>query len=155
MIYIDMDGVVAQWNTEVTIEDTKKRGYFLERIPEKSMVRLINALQRLGVPVCILSAAYDENAASEKSIWLDVIFNTDLNRIFVPYGRNKSDYIGGGRGNLLIDDYSENLYAWEQTGNIGLKFYNGINGTHGSWKGKYITKDMSLGEMLEKISEVV
>ena len=155
MIYIDMDGVVAQWNTEATIEDTKRKGYFLERIPEKSMVRLINALQRLGVPVCILSAAYDENAAREKSIWLDIIFDTSLNRIFVPYGRNKSDYIGGGRGNLLIDDYSENLYAWETTGNIGLKFYNGINGTHGSWKGQYISKDMSLGEMLERISEVV
>ena len=155
MIFIDMDGVVAKWNAEASVEDTRRRGYFLKRVPEKSVVKLVKALQKLGAPVCILSAAYDENAASEKSIWLDMVFGTSLDRIFVPYGSSKSDYTGGGRGNVLIDDFSSNLHAWEKSGNVGLKFYNGINGTHGSWKGRYITKDMSLGEMLEIVSEVI
>ena len=155
IIYIDMDGVVAQWNTEATIEDTMKKGYFRSRIPEKSVVKLIKALMKFGAPICILSAAYNENVAREKSEWLDEIFGPTLNRIFVPYGERKSDYIGGGRNNVLIDDFSINLHSWEETGNVGLKFYNGINGNHGSWKGKYLTKDMSLGEMLEIIAGAV
>ena len=148
-IYIDMDGVLAEWNADATIEDTKKRGYFSKRKPEPSIVDLIKALKKLEAHVCILSAVYQNGyAAVEKSEWLDAIVGDDVDRIFVPYGEDKSDYISGGKGNILIDDFSENLRAWEQSVNVGVKFYNGINGTKGSWKGRFIRKGMSIGEMI-------
>lgn len=143
IIYIDMDGVIARWNTWATLEDTQREGYFLNCIPEKSIIRGIRLLKFLGVHVCILSATCDSQAAREKSIWLDRYVGRYIQRIFVPYGTNKADYIGGGRNAILVDDYSTNLHQWEASGNKGVKFYNGINGTNGTWTGSFVSKDMS------------
>ncbi len=153
-IYVDMDGVLAKWNSEATIEDTRRRGYFAEREPEEKMVNLVQTLRKLGVNVCVLSAVYSNGyAAAEKNQWLDTVFDPTLDRIFVPYGNNKADYITAGSESVLIDDYSENLRMWEQNGNSrGVKLYNGINGTHGTWKGKSINLDMSVGEMIETLA---
>ena len=153
IVYVDMDGVLARWNTEATIEDTQKEGYFAAREPEEKMVSFVNTLRKLGVNVCILSAVYTNGyAATEKSEWLDRVFDKALDRIFVPYGQNKADYIASGSDSYLIDDYSENLRQWEESGSNAVKFYNGINGTKGTWKGKAISRDMTVGEMIETLA---
>ncbi len=152
-IYIDMDGVLAKWNIHATVEDTQKKGYFLEREPEEKVVRLVETLRKNGVKVCVLSAAYPNGyAAIEKSSWLDRIFDKALDRIFVPYGANKSDYIASNAESILIDDYSENLREWEKSGSKAVKFYNGINGTRGTWRGNSINLDMSIDEMMEVLT---
>ena len=152
-IYIDMDGVFAKWNTSATVEDTHKKGYFAEREPEEKMVSLVKTLRKLGVNVCVLSAAYPNGyAAAEKSDWLDRIFDKALDRIFVPYGQNKADYISSNAESILIDDYSENLREWEKSGSKAVKFYNGINGTKGTWKGKSINLAMSVAEMIASLT---
>ncbi len=152
-IYVDMDGVLAKWNTEATLKDTQQKGYFAAREPEQKMVAFVNTLRKLGVNVCILSAVYTNGyAAQEKNEWLDRVFDEKLDRIFVPYGDNKADYIAAGSESILIDDYSENLRQWESAGSNGIKFYNGINGTKGTWKGKSINPDMSVGEMIETLA---
>lgn len=153
-IYFDMDGVTAKWET-IPADKTKERGYFLNLTPEPCIVALINALRALGANVCMLSAVWSDIAAEEKSIWLNKVFDENLNRIFVPYGANKADYISGGSGALLIDDYSPNLFKWAESGNLAIKFYNGINGKNGTWKGPSINIEQNLGMMLASISNVL
>lgn len=153
-IYVDMDGVLAKWDTSATPEDTKKEGYFLDREPEKIIVSLVKSMLKLGINVSILSAVWNKKAAMDKSKWLDKYIGKDLARIFVPYGEDKSDYISGGSGNVLIDDYTPNLNAWKESGNIPIKFYNGINGTKGTYNGLYITKDMSIGDIFNVITNI-
>ena len=153
-VYVDMDGVLARWNTDATLEDTLQKGYFAEREPEIKMVQFVKALRKLGVHVCILSAAYQNGyAAAEKSDWLDRFFDKTLDRIFVPYGESKSDYIASNQDSILIDDYSENLRQWAASGSKAIKFYNGINGTKGTWNGKSINLAMSIGEMIESLTQ--
>ncbi len=153
-VYIDMDGVLAVWDSSTSAENTKSPGYFLEREEEPVIVALIKALQKLNTDVCILSAVWNERCALEKSIWLDKRFGKGLNRIFVPVNENKADYILGGN-NILIDDYTKNLVAWQKSGNKPIKFYNDINGTNGTYQGTFITKNMSVGEMLEIIADTI
>lgn len=151
-IYIDMDGVLAKWNSSATLEDTQQKGYFAKREPEEKMVSLVKTLRKLGVHVCVLSAAYPNGyAAAEKSDWLDKVFDKALDRIFVPYGQNKSDYITSNSDSILIDDYSENLREWENSGSKAVKFYNGINGTKGTWRGRSINLAMSVAEMIASL----
>ncbi len=147
-----MDGVLAKWDSNTSSEGTKVKGYFLAREPEMIITELVNALIAIGSPVCILSAVWNEDCAKEKSIWLDKYINPNVNRIFVPYGTNKADYISGGRGNILIDDFTQNLKSWKESGNIPIKFYNGINGTKGTYIGSSINYKMTLGEILEIIA---
>ena len=151
-IYIDMDGVIAKWN-ETPVEETKKPGYFLAREPEDSAIKLVKALRKLGANECRLSAVWNNECAKEKSVWLDRYFDAELERIFVPCDSNKADYITGGINSILIDDFSKNLREWKASGNIPIKFYNGINGTKGTYTGHSISKEMNVGEMLEVISQ--
>ena len=149
MIYIDMDGVLAKWNTEATTEETKKAGYFLSREPDEKIIDLINVLKLLGKDFTILSAVYDNGyARNEKSEWLDRI-DRSIKRIFVPYGKRKSDYIEKSGCHILIDDFTDNLLEWEKAGNIGIKYNNGINGTRGRWKKAHIDSCMDVYEMLD------
>lgn len=152
MIYIDMDGVLAVWDTETTPEETKKNRYFLYREKENCIIELINALKARGYDVCILSAVWNEGAANDKSEWLDQVLG-NIKRVFVPYGEDKSRYIKG-TNNVLIDDYTENLQKWHASGNIPIKFYNGINGNKGRYKGASISRTMSISEMLNVVEAV-
>ena len=152
-IYIDMDGCLAKWDTETPAELTKVPGYFLAREKDEKIVELVKRLRAVGANICILSAVWNDTCAREKSEWLDQIFDKDLDRIFVPNGSNKADYILGGKS-ILIDDYTKNLKAWKSSGNVPIKFYNGINGNNGTYEGDFITKDMSVAEMIDKITQV-
>jgi 5'(3')-deoxyribonucleotidase len=146
-IFIDMDGVVAKWNTNASIEDTYKPGYFLHRESEEKVVRLIQLLTENEYRIRILSAAYEEGTArADKNKWL-LKHAVSAPAIFVPYGRNKSDYIDRNEKSILIDDFSKNLREWETAGNTGIKFYNGINGTKGTWDGYSIDHRMSTEKM--------
>lgn len=155
-IYIDMDGVLAQWDTSATAHDTEQPGFFLSRKREPTIVELIKALEKMNADFSILSAVYQNGyAEKEKLLWLlDVV--GPIEYTFVPYGDKKADYIRGTK-NILIDDFSGNLHDWEASGNVGIKFYNGVNGTHGSWSsknGKAIHKGQSVEDMLGVIASV-
>lgn len=43
-IFIDMDGVLAKWNTEASFEDTFEKGYFLDRLPQENMIAAVREL---------------------------------------------------------------------------------------------------------------
>lgn len=154
VIYIDMDGVLAKWNTAASIEDTYQPGYFLMREAEASIKALLQLLQYKGYNVCLLTAAYEEGTAkADKRQWT---FKNNINVpiCFVPYGKNKANYVDKSMKNILIDDFTKNLREWESAGNIGIKFYNGINGTHGTWNGYNINHRMSSYKMLTIVEAI-
>lgn len=162
-IYFDMDGVLAKWDAKTSAEGTKAEGYFRVREKDEKTIELVKRLRAIGANVCILSAVWNDNpdmfkrCSKDKSEWLDEVFDKDIERIFVPDGGNKADYILGGKS-ILIDDYTKNLKAWKDSGNIPIKYYNEFNGTKGTYQidnvGEYITDQMTVSEMLDKITSV-
>lgn len=143
-VYVDMDGVLAKWNTEASIEEVATAGYFRGCAPMANMLKAIDMLISENIcKVYILSAVFrDEHSATDKHIWLDKYLPSMeySNRLFVPYGDSKYEYIKerGSNKPFLIDDFTKNLLEWE---GIGIKCLNGINNTKGTWKGYFVNAD--------------
>ena len=142
--YIDMDGTLAIWDVTSTKEETRQPGYFLEREMDPYVAAIINKLIDDGEDVSILTAVYGRMAAKEKREWLDRHGFKNVKMVAVPCGVPKQSAIheDGESTNVLFDDYSFNLHAWQNPAEnrIGIKYRNGINGTNGSWKGFAIDK---------------
>lgn len=154
-IYIDMDGVLAKWNTSATVADTHKPGYFLKREEEPGIKNLIQYLTAKGYEVRILTAAYEDGTAkADKQKWLKE-HSIDVPVTFVPYGKNKAAYVDENGVNFLIDDYSRNLREWEESGNTGIKFYNGVNGNFGTWHGHSISHLMDAEKLCTIIENII
>ena len=156
-LFFDMDGVLAKWQP-CPVEDTHQKGYFLNREPDPLMVRVIKRFEReYPAIVKVLSSVYQNGyAEQEKREWLRRQgIKSEL--IAVPYGEKKSNYIRyedeGVELFVLVDDYTNNLNAWESDAlcNVGIKYYNGINGTKGTWNGSSIHRDQSVENVINKI----
>ena len=153
-IYIDLDGVLAIWR-KVSIEATMKKGFFLSAKADLRILYLVRMLKDSGCKVCILSASYNKDTSKEKAQWLKQIGLGDVDYMFVPYGCNKADFIKD-KNAILIDDFTNNLYAWQnkRDGLVGVKYYNGINGTKKRWYGNFITCKMTSIQMFNTITEL-
>ena len=157
----DMDGVIAIWDATASIEDTFSAGYFASKMPEAVMVEVVKMMIDAGMNVNILSSAYDNGKAiPEKAGWLDKhIGKKGYGRTFVPYGEDKTIYMPHGQVNVLIDDFSKNLHSWvrdtkEGEKNLAFKFYNGINGNHGTWTSYAVTNRMTAEEIYTEIVSI-
>lgn len=155
-IYIDMDGCIAKWNTEASIEDTFEPGYFASLEPDES---LINAVKMLAdeYDVAILSAVYQDNhSEGDKITWLKKNGLGYLETIFIPYGQSKQKYIDHDYTSILIDDYSKNLEEWVLSKNcFGIKYLNGINATKGQWNGFMVSNRMNSNAIFTTVKGVV
>lgn len=132
IVYFDMDGVLAKWNENASVEETQVPGYFIAREPEQNVIRLVRFLKDHGLDVRILSAVYpNEFAEKEKKEWLEKNGLGNIPAVFVPYGADKYSYIDqsvlSDGAAILIDDFKKNLEEWKRHGGIAIKFYNGIN----------------------------
>lgn len=143
-LYVDMDGTLAKWNSNVDLDyvsDPKNR-YFRSLQGMENMLKAIQSLAEEGYDVRILTKSPSKQAAADKRLWLREHGLKSVPVIIVPYEERKEDYVKGG---VLLDDYSENLKEWESSSrcpwNIGIKVYNGINGTKGSWKGYSVNSE--------------
>lgn len=146
-IFIDMDGVLAKWNTEASFEDTFEKGYFLNRLPQENMITAVRELSH-AFDITILTQVYPEGTAiEEKKAWLKKYDLDHIPVVFVPYGHRKRDYIELGEDEVLflVDDYTKNLIEWESEDDYsyGIKFLNGINDTHETFDGLRISAAMS------------
>ena len=82
-----------------------------------------------------------------------------MDYIFVPYGRNKKEFvtkeIGGSA--FLVDDFTKNLKEFEdgEDGFYGIKFLNGINGKKGTWDGYVISNRSTTEKMTKTVMGIV
>jgi len=140
-IFFDMDGVLAEYR-EVPYEEMLKEGYFRKLAPQDEAVRALKMLAEDPLfEVYTLSAVIKENpyALDEKKDWLADQLGPELKNVrsIYPYcGEDKAEAVPGGirPTDILIDDYNANLRLWEKRA-VAIKFLNGINNRHGSWKG--------------------
>ena len=154
-VFFDMDGVLAEYRY-VPYADMLQKGYFRDLAPQEEAVK---ALKQLAEDPCLevwtLSAVIEENpyALEEKKSWLREQLGDSVNNIrsvFPFCGTSKRDAVPGGirPTDILIDDYNANLRDWE-TQAVSIKFLNGINNRHGSWKGR--TAGGSAGSIAESV----
>ena len=154
----DMDGTLIKWRGCEDVSETFQPGYFLERETDPLILKVFCTLFRRGMHVGILSAVYTtETAQREKleSLRRAGILVPEIDVIFIPYGQKKADFIDKTvYENILVDDYTLNLAEWEDSGLPAVKYYNGINGTNGTWKGASINKNMSVKDAIKVITSV-
>lgn len=143
--FVDMDGVIAKWNPVATYDELLAKGYYRDREPDFTILNEVKDLVKKGENVFILSKVLTESdfAKNEKTEWCHEYLPEipDDHLIFVPYEKSKAEYFNElgltpiTKNDYLIDDFSKNLFDWEKSGGIGVKYMNGINGTKGTWAG--------------------
>ena len=137
-LFIDMDGVLAVFDPDKSLEEVAMPGYFRNLAPMSNVVAAVKAIiTNYGseYEVYSLSSTLHQDAIQDKCFWLDKQLPElpKENRIFVPYGKVKKDYITELHdSDILIDDFSKNLREWH---GVAIKLMNGINGTKGTWCG--------------------
>lgn len=154
-LYVDMDGTLTKWES-VPIEVVASKGYFRNLTPEFNVLRMVRRMiaEDNGIEVFILSAVFqDDHSVCEKKEWLHEFLPemAEENMVFVPYGEKKGEYVREA-GAFLLDDFSRNLHEWE---GVGVKIYNGINGTHGTWSGYSIRSDMESDTMYRQLLGII
>lgn len=129
-IFVDMDGVLAEFRKGVPEEMLYRKGYFATLQPISSACQMLNVLIRsMPENVYILTSYLEDSpyAKREKLMWAMKYTDIDPEHIiFVPSSMSKSDYVMAKEVDLLIDDYGLNLACWQGT---PVKFVNPVNNT--------------------------
>lgn len=141
-IYIDMDGVIA--NFDKAVKNMKHLyeqpwlqipHFFYNLEPIGNPNQRIDELQRLGYKVYILTKvdiSDSPNRAIDKYDWvrkhIPCISPDEV--IIVPIDKEKTKYLKSDIENsVLLDDYKGNLIDWQVKGGIAVKFGNKIKNT--------------------------
>ena len=139
-LFIDMDGVIAVWDSSKSLVEVLMPYYFLNCKAEEKLIESIKLIIQADIfDVYILSAANTRHIRECKKKWLKK-YLPEIKESHIIFARTwipKSNFIKcPAKDDLLLDDYSVNLHAWHGQ---GVKFRNKVNGTKGSWKGKSIS----------------
>lgn len=157
--FIDMDGVLAKWE-DASLEEMTSPGFFLSRKPDPDVLDMLSLLMKRQetekIEVYILSSYLLEMSKEEKIEWNKRHTHIPVeNQIYVPYGQSKAtalESIGGIQPtDVLLDDFTKNLKEWK---GIAVKLYNGINGTHGTWRGFSVHSDMKPEMMVNQLDGI-
>jgi len=144
-VFFDLDGVCALWQP-VAEDELYEEGYYRNLPPYENVVKAINDITQENpeVEVYVLSKYLtgSKYALKEKEEWVkEHLPNIPVeNQIFVPYSKNKFEYIPDGlrETDYLIDDYTNNFEGWQPPAKA-IKLLNGINNTKGTWQGAKIS----------------
>lgn len=145
-VFFDMDGTIAKWNWRANLADLYTEGYFLNRKPEEKLCAVLNDLAKMDDDVAlscyVLTSVLTDSpyAKNEKLLWLQkYVPALPLTRILmVPYGIQKAHFVEDLLHrdlcitDVLVDDHSPNLIAWEQAGGDAVKWVNDINNSRNS-----------------------
>lgn len=149
-LYVDLDGTLAEWKPAAKPEHLLEEGYFLNLQPNENVVAAIRTLISMRVKVYVLSAFLQDSlyAVGEKHAWVAKYLPELLpaNIWLIPCETAKPLAVLS-RGEsmeqaVLLDDYTKNLDEWAAYGGRGVKLRNGVNGTHGTWKGPAIESNL-------------
>ena len=124
-IYVDMDGVLANFNAEPNAVERFKSelGFFAKLKPIQSNVSFVNKLIKNNFNVYILSASPNDNADKDKIKWLKKFLPhlQPQNIIIIRNGQNKADYVVTKENNNLFDDNGKNCRDFESRGYMSCK----------------------------------
>lgn len=129
--YIDMDGVLARFEQALNALERfeHEKGFFTTLEPTTFTIELqkrLNSGLEQADSLYILSASPNEQADCDKKAWLETHLPSLAKKvIFVRSGYEKAKF---AQGNILIDDYTENLRFWSEHGGLPIKALNGLNG---------------------------
>ena len=115
-IYVDMDGVLADFNAEPdgVARFRTEKGFFRNLKPLKKNAKALRKLIADGnYNIYILSASPNAEADGDKRAWLKRhrIKITDGNIIFCRNHERKVDFMKTADG-ILFDDYGKNIREW-------------------------------------------
>lgn len=160
-LFVDMDGVLAEFKAVDTLETLYEEGYFYGLKPQENVINAIWVLSHHpDIEVFILSAVLTDSkyALEEKKRWIDeyMPWMDEAHQIFTPCGEDKKLYIPDGirQTDCLLDDYTHNLTLWEPPAR-GVKLLNGINHTHGTWQGRMVDMNMSDVQLAAVLQDMV
>ena len=122
-IYLDMDGVIADFNNEPKALErfTTENGFFRDlKVMNKWAVNQLLAMENINV--FILSASPNKQADRDKMAFLKYHFPKIKRNhiIFCRNGQNKADFMKTEKG-VLLDDYGKNCEQWRERGNIAIQ----------------------------------
>lgn len=157
-IFIDMDGVLAEYRDGCTEKDLMQKDYFLTLAPQWNMIKamemLIEASYQMDFEVYVLTKVYPNmfrHSVSEKLQWRDEYMPSLFDSQFIMVNgeeEEKSEAIKSITGcdidkdYILIDDYNHNLVDWTQNGGTAIKYINPINDKTKSFVGNRIAYTM-------------
>lgn len=155
ILYVDMDGTLAEFRP-VPITELYREGYFRDLAPQCNVIEAIRKLfeEPNGIKVRLLSCYLKDSkfALKEKQEWIrEFIPELSKDALFLPCGVSKADFIG--EDGFLLDDYTDNLLLWEESGKRGIKLYNNINGTKGRWKGPSVSAESTSSQIADSITK--
>ena len=149
VLYVDLDGTLAEFNYAPSMDVLYEKGYFLNLNPIPGVLEGIKEFMRSHpeIRVYVLSAylADSKYALQEKTMWLDRNLPEldSESQLFVKCGETKALVPFPGENAFLLDDHSQNLLDWEKAGFKGIKLLNGINGKGKKWGGSRISAALS------------
>ena len=145
-VYVDMDGVIADFFTEYAkLAGVKSGSYrdippakvdptldkmvgtdFFARLPKFSTAdKLLDIVVDAAGSYNICSSPLrgdHEGSAKYKNIWIKKHLNPQPKHIYIVANKAKYAKSSNGMPNVLIDDRGSNISAWEAAGGIGIKY---------------------------------